>query len=134
MREKVEEHLREVSRDKEKYSHLLEELILQGLIRLNEPAVQLRCRQGDLRLVDSVIESAKERYAEKLQTSAPDVTVDNQIFLPAAPDCAGGVVLATKDGKIVLENTLESRLEVVFKHQLPEVRKRLFRTSTLAGA
>lgn len=34
---------------------------------------------------------------------------------------AGGVVLATKDGKIVLENTLESRLEVVFKQQLPEV-------------
>lgn len=33
----------------------------------------------------------------------------------------GGVVLATKDGRIVLENTLDARLEVVFKQQLPEV-------------
>jgi hypothetical protein len=31
------------------------------------------------------------------------------------------VVLATKDGHIVLENTLDARLEVVFKQQLPEV-------------
>jgi hypothetical protein len=29
--------------------------------------------------------------------------------------------LATKDGRIVLENTLDARLEVVFKQQLPEV-------------
>ncbi len=36
-------------------------------------------------------------------------------------DSAGGVVLATKDGRIVLENTLDARLEVVFKQQLPEV-------------
>jgi hypothetical protein len=33
----------------------------------------------------------------------------------------GGVVMATKDGHIVLENTLDARLEVVFKQQLPEV-------------
>jgi hypothetical protein len=32
-------------------------------------------------------------------------------------------VLATKDGRIVLENTLDARLEVVFKQQLPEVRQ-----------
>lgn len=31
------------------------------------------------------------------------------------------MVLATKDGRIVLENTLDARLEVVFKQQLPEV-------------
>lgn len=30
-------------------------------------------------------------------------------------------MLATKDGRIVLENTLDARLEVVFKQQLPEV-------------
>lgn len=29
--------------------------------------------------------------------------------------------MATKDGRIVLENTLDARLEVVFKQQLPEV-------------
>ena len=33
----------------------------------------------------------------------------------------GGVVLASKDGRIVCENTLDARLGVVFKQNLPEV-------------
>ena len=35
---------------------------------------------------------------------------------------AGGVVLASRDGKIVCENTLDARLEVAFRKKLPEVR------------
>lgn len=34
---------------------------------------------------------------------------------------AGGVVLASRDGKIVCENTLDARLEVAFRKKLPEV-------------
>jgi V-type H+-transporting ATPase subunit E len=33
----------------------------------------------------------------------------------------GGVVMASKDGCIVLDNTLDARLEIVFKHLQPEV-------------
>jgi len=33
----------------------------------------------------------------------------------------GGLILATKDGHIVLDNTLDARIEIVFKQQLPEV-------------
>ena len=35
---------------------------------------------------------------------------------------SGGVVLASQDGKIVFENTLDARLDVVFRQKLPEVR------------
>lgn len=34
---------------------------------------------------------------------------------------SGGVVLASRDGKIVCENTLDARLDVVFRKKLPEV-------------
>jgi hypothetical protein len=33
---------------------------------------------------------------------------------------SGGVVLAAEDGKIVLENTLDARLDVIFRQKLPE--------------
>lgn len=33
---------------------------------------------------------------------------------------SGGVVLASEDGKIVLENTLDARLDVIFRQKLPE--------------
>lgn len=34
---------------------------------------------------------------------------------------SGGVVAASPDGKIVCENTLDARLDVVFRQKLPEV-------------
>ncbi|KAI3710746.1 hypothetical protein L2E82_40538 [Cichorium intybus] len=37
-----------------------------------------------------------------------------------------GVVLASRDGKIVFENTLDARLDVIFRGKLPEIRRLLF--------
>lgn len=34
---------------------------------------------------------------------------------------AGGIVMASRDGKIVIENTLDARLDVLFRSKLPEV-------------
>ena len=42
---------------------------------------------------------------------------------------SGGVVLASRDGKIVCENTLDARLDVVFRKKLPEVKKKLHSSS-----
>lgn len=44
----------------------------------------LRCREDDLSLVESVLESAAEEYAEKANVSPPEIIVDS-IFLPPAP-------------------------------------------------
>lgn len=41
-------------------------------------------------------------------------------FLPFSSS-SGGVVTASRDGKIVCENTLDARLNVVFRSKLPEV-------------
>uniref|UniRef100_A0A5B6Z3E2 Putative V-type proton ATPase subunit E n=1 Tax=Davidia involucrata TaxID=16924 RepID=A0A5B6Z3E2_DAVIN len=115
------------------YKKLLQDLIVQSLLRLKEPAVLLRCRKDDLHLVESVLHSAKEEYAENANVHPPEIIVDN-VHLPPAPShhdahgpfCSGGVVLASRDGKIVCENTLDARLDVVFRKKLPEIRKHLF--------
>uniref|UniRef100_A0A2P2KXG7 V-type proton ATPase subunit E n=1 Tax=Rhizophora mucronata TaxID=61149 RepID=A0A2P2KXG7_RHIMU len=116
------------------YKTLLKDLIVQGLLRLKEPAVLLRCRREDHHLVESVLDSAKEEYAEKVKVHPPEIIVDHHVYLPPAPShynahgpfCSGGVVLASRDGKIVCENTLDARLDVVFRKKLPEIRKWLF--------
>lgn len=43
------------------------------------------------------------------------------ISFPFCIFSSGGVVLASRDGKIVCENTLDARLDVVFRKKLPEV-------------
>ncbi|EXC02959.1 V-type proton ATPase subunit E [Morus notabilis] len=133
MKEVAAKELLNVSRSHHVYKELLKGLIVQSLLRLKEPAVLLRCREHDLSLVESVLESAAEEYAEKANISPPKIIVDS-VYLPPAPShhnahalfCSGGVVLASQDGKIVCENSLDARLDVVFRKKLPEIRKRLF--------
>ncbi|CAN0910385.1 V-type proton ATPase subunit E [Linum grandiflorum] len=134
MKEVAAKDLLNVSRDHHGYKKLLHNLIVQSLLRLKEPAVLLRCRKEDVHLVESVLHSAKEEYAEKEKVHAPEIILDHHIHLPPAPShhnahgpsCSGGVVLASRDGKIVFENTLDARLEVVFRKKLPQIRKLLF--------
>lgn len=46
-------------------------------------------------------------------------------------ESSGGVVLASEDGKIVCENTLDARLNVVFRQKLPKVKNVARRKSEL---
>lgn len=134
MKEAAGKELLHVCHHHHTYRNLLKELIVQSLLRLKEPAVLLRCREDHFELVESVLHSAKHEYAEKANVHPPEIVVDNYIFLPPAPSsqhshglfCSGGVVLASRDGKIVCENTLDARLDVVFRKKLPEIRKQLF--------
>ncbi|CAO2839124.1 unnamed protein product [Amaranthus hypochondriacus] len=120
------------SDDKNAYKKLLQPLIVQSLLRLKEPSVLLRCREMDKRAIESVIEDSKREYAEKANVRSPTITID-KLYLPPppssdphSPSCSGGVVMASQDGKIVFENTLDARLELAFRQKLPEIRNHLF--------
>ncbi|KAL5227679.1 hypothetical protein ABZP36_015944 [Zizania latifolia] len=134
MMEAAGKELLYISRDHHTYKKLLRILIVQSLLRLKESAVILRCRKEDREIVESVLESAKNEYADKANVYPPEIVVDRHVYLPSAPShyeahgpsCSGGVVLASRDGKIVCENTLDARLEVVFRKKLPEIHRSLF--------
>lgn len=134
MKDSASKELLNVSNNKNAYKKLLKGLIVQSLLRLKEPGVLLRCREVDVSLVESVLEEAKREYAEKANVHAPKITIDNRVYLPPpptgadshGPSCSGGVVLASQDGKIVFENTLDARLDVVFRQKLPAIRRSLY--------
>ncbi|XP_008803010.1 V-type proton ATPase subunit E-like [Phoenix dactylifera] len=133
MKETASQELLRVSNNSQAYKRLLKDLIVQSLLRLKEPSILLRCREVDHTLVESILNEAKQEYADKAQVHPPNINIDH-VYLPAPPTsseahgtfCSGGVVLASQDGKIVCENTLDARLEVAFRQKLPEIRKRLF--------
>lgn len=62
----------------------MHKLSFQSLLRLKEPAVLLRCREADIRLVEAVLDSAKEEYSEKAKVHQPEIIVDD-VYLPPAP-------------------------------------------------
>ncbi|KAJ6360067.1 hypothetical protein OIU77_004136 [Salix suchowensis] len=129
MKDGAGKELLNVSQNHHHYKDLLKDLIVQSLLRLKEPAVLLRCRKDDHHLVESVLSSAKDEYAEKAKVFPPEIIVDHTVYLPPPPSkhndhglfCSGGVVLASRDGKIVFENSLDARLDVAFRKKLPEV-------------
>ncbi|GAV67187.1 LOW QUALITY PROTEIN: vATP-synt_E domain-containing protein, partial [Cephalotus follicularis] len=84
IKEAAPKELLNVSRNHHVYRKLLKDLIVQCLLRLKEPAV-LRCREDDLDLVESVMDSAKEEYAEKVSVHQPKIIVDHHVYLPPTP-------------------------------------------------
>lgn len=121
------QRLGKVTEDKARYEQVLIGLITQGLFQLLESSVSIRCRQQDLAIVKKVKDAAVEDY-KKSTKKTTDVTVDEQTFLPS--DCAGGVELLAKQGRIKVVNTLESRLEMMSKQMMPEIRQTLFGANT----
>ncbi|KAM0924930.1 hypothetical protein ACQ4PT_004806 [Festuca glaucescens] len=128
MRENTCRALLRVTKDTNVYRKILKSLIVQSLLRLREPAVVLRCREADRVHVEPVLEVAKKEYAEKNKVNLPKIIIDGKVYLPPqrindaahGPSCWGGVVLASQDGKIVCDNTLDAR------QKLPEIRKKLY--------
>merc|ERR1711955_166856 len=55
-----------ITRDKAKYTGILQQLLTQGMCQLLEPALLIRCRQVDQGLVESIIPAATAKYKAKV--------------------------------------------------------------------
>jgi len=112
-----------ITRDKAKYQAILQQLLVQGLCQLLEPALLLRCRKADQALVEQIIPGALAEYKTKVGKEC-QVKVDTENYLSA--DKTGGLEILAQKGKIKVDNTLEARLEMISMQILPSMRNKLF--------
>jgi len=137
LKNEAHRRLAQVSKDVVGYKKLLHDLIVQGLIKLEEPKVSVVCRAQDKSLVQDVVSGAAAEYKVKTGKSV-EVDIDNVRFLPPGPEesgnpedsCSGGVLLSSNQGKIICSNTLDDRLQMSFEQQLPQIREILYGKST----
>jgi len=106
-------------------------LIVQGLLMLLESEVSVRCKEGDVKLVNSCLKAAADEYTKviKKETGADKtckLTIDKSQYLPT--DCLGGVILMCQNGKITIDNTIDLRLRLVMEQDKPAIRGLLFPT------
>jgi len=110
-------------------------LIVQGLMRLLEDDVQIRCRASDDAVVASAMAAAAAEYAALIKketgvTKACTVTMDKTVKLPPAsscpPSCLGGIVLVCANSTITIDNTIDARLSLVMEQAKPNIRKLMF--------
>ncbi|MED6242910.1 hypothetical protein ATANTOWER_011718 [Ataeniobius toweri] len=117
------QRIADIVKDPERYSKLLEGLVLQGFYQLLEPKVTIRCRQQDVEMVQAAVNKNILIYKEAVKSNLT-VRIDQDHFLPS--NIYGGVEVYNDNGKIKVSNTLESRLELVAQQMMPEIRETLF--------
>jgi len=122
--------LAEIKKDQKKYQQLLKDLIVQGLIRIDETQIEVSVVKEDYELVKNILDDAVKTYKDTWKKQVGEdrhkleVTLQQKTFLSA--DSVGGIVLKARQGKIILDNTLSSRLNVSTEALLPILRGRLF--------
>ncbi|PAA55719.1 hypothetical protein BOX15_Mlig015328g1, partial [Macrostomum lignano] len=121
--EDTTQQLRQITGDRARYEQLIESLITQGLFQLLEPAAVVRCREADTDIAEKALGAAINRYKEATGKEVK-VSLDKKAFLPA--DSVGGVDIVGREGKILVCNNLESRLEQISQQMVPELRHILF--------
>lgn len=116
--------------DKAAYTELLANLICQGCLKLMEDSVVVKCRKEDENLMRGALDSAARKYAEAIRSQCGGVTKTVSLslsssFLPSL--CGGGVVLTCAGNTISIDNTLNTRLNLVMDTEIPKIRKILFK-------
>merc|ERR1712130_223405 len=119
--DKAQEALTTLSKDSDKYKKLLEELLVQGVLQLFEPKVEVITRSGDVQLVQELKSAAEKRYAEETGRKT-EITVKEGL----SKDSAGGLIVTAHDGRIRLDNTFEQRLRLLEETMMPELRLALY--------
>jgi len=134
------EGLKSLTSNSSEYKNMLRDLVVQGLIKLNESHVEVIVRESDSNLAKEILSDAESKYVETIKNATgqtPNIKLElnpNGKCLPPAPDgsgkksCAGGVKLLAVGGKVICDNTLDSRLRTAFNDLMPSIRKTLFST------
>jgi len=110
------------------YGGLVHKLIVQGLIMIEESTVEIQSRPEDKDVVKKVLPAAVAEYKEVMAKAGhqvnPNVTIsENQL---ASASTVGGIVLCALKNRIVINQTVEARLEIAYTETLPTIRAGLF--------
>lgn len=113
------------------YPQLLQKLVVQGLVKIEENDVVVYCKGSDVATLQKVLPAAVAEYVELLKresgvTLKPNVTVNSNRAKDLDDKSYGGVLLTALDGRIVCDNTMSSRLGLVYEELLPSIRALLF--------
>jgi len=113
------------------YPTMLQKLIVQGLVKIDETDITLYCRTKDTDTVKKVLADATKEYVTIMQktsgvTLKPVLKMNTDKARDLPETSYGGVKLTALNGRIVCDNTMSARLELVYEELLPSIRAILF--------
>merc|ERR1712232_1402374 len=93
------------------YPHLLQKLIVQGLIKIDEMTITIYRRLEDISIVKKILPDAVSEYVEIIERESgiklnPTVEINTDRSKDLPEYTHGGVMLTAIDGKMVCDNTM----------------------------
>ena len=134
MKKEMKEKLKqERSSNRKRYLDTLKNLILQGMIKLLEPSLQICCREDDVKDIKGMTSGIEKEFSKfmKDKTGRDEYecklsVMGDRFIKPEQDEDCGGIILYTDDHRIVCPNMLISRLGLAFEECLPMIRTTLF--------
>lgn len=123
--EEAQKALVDYSNKDPKYAETIKNIVLQSLYQLMEEDITVTCREKDVNVVKKAVDEVLPVYKEKTGKTATVKISPN--YLPASS--AGGVIMAGFGDRIVINNTLENRLEIASDELLPAIKTMLYGAS-----
>jgi V-type H+-transporting ATPase subunit E len=133
LKKEVKESLVERMRNRGEYEKVLENLILQGLVRLLERSVKIRVQEKDVKMTQGMLGAIRNKFSNFIkQELGKDITVNLEVDTKrfVSNEELGGCILICGKGRIVFKNTMSMRLDLVFIDSIPVIRKNLFPSLT----
>jgi len=105
---------------------------MKGMIKLLEAELELKVRKDDVDLVKGMLAECEKLYSQTMEAEtgreyscklkvAEDINLEDR-----EGGACGGVILLAHERRIVVPNTLEDRMNLVFEQELPMIRRGLF--------
>lgn len=113
-----------ITKNKQQYKPILHSLILEGLLKLLEPAAIVRVTEADKALATELIAALSKEYKEITKRDV-SITVSTDNYL-SKETSIGGAIVSDAAGKIELDNTLSERLTLLSEEALPAIRLEMF--------
>lgn len=111
------------------YASLLESLILEALITVSDPVMTVQGVEGQAAACKKALPAATERFKEwALESKGGEFASKVAITFDPNPlsSGVGGCAVSGFGGRITVQNTLESRLNLAYETRLPKLREALF--------
>lgn len=125
----LKKSLSETVKKTDQYKKILLDLIVQGALMLLESEVGILCRKEDVSIVKSVLDEAQKKYSSEIKTRTGGVVKTVKFFIEESRPLLnkiGGVVVQAQGGAIRVDNTLDTRLDLLVEKDKPAIRKILF--------
>jgi len=127
LKQMVVDRFKNVTKNTSSYKKFLKAAMIQAFLLIwDEDEVTVSCRKEDSSIVKGMMKDALDEVKARAKKECNSTLSMNATFSNKPAKISGGIIISARGGKVVCDNSLDARLNIVMRTELPMIRARLF--------